>query len=108
VKKQTESDVLRQCLDYLQIKGILAWRSNQIPARTKTGGYRKFVGRKGVADILGCLDDGRLLAVEVKSATGKLKPEQELFLSAVRDRGGVALVIRDVTELQRELEDLHG
>ena len=44
----------------------------------------------GASDLIGWTRDGRFLAVEVKSPGGRLTPEQERFLGAVRDAGGVA------------------
>jgi hypothetical protein len=53
----------------------------------------------GVADILGILKDGRFLAIEVKSPTGKVPPHQQLFLDEISGRGGVAFVARSVEEV---------
>jgi hypothetical protein len=99
----TESAVLRACLDYLALKGVYAWRQNQGAIPLKDGGYRRFVGLKGVSDILGVLDGGRVLAVEVKKPGGKLSREQKAFLDAVRERGGLALVVRGVDELDKAM-----
>jgi hypothetical protein len=107
MKAPRESDVLRSCLELLQLRGILAWRTNNAgifdPARRR---FRAFRGLKGVSDILGCLADGRMLAVETKSATGRLSEAQRWFLDEVNRRGGLALVVRDVSELQAALDGL--
>jgi hypothetical protein len=103
MKAVTESAVLRACLDYLALKGVYAWRQNQGAIPLKDGGYRRFVGLKGVSDILGVLDGGRVLAVEVKKPGGKLSREQKAFLDAVRERGGLALVVRGVDELDKAM-----
>jgi hypothetical protein len=96
--------VLTACLDYLRLRGILACHSNNAgvydPARKR---FRSFRGLSGVSDILGVLGGGRLLAVETKSATGRLSAEREWFLDEVTRRGGLAVVIRDVGELQAVL-----
>jgi len=106
-----ESTVLRDCLHYLTtVRGLLAWRANQIPAPLKGGGFRRFAGLKGVSDILALLPTGRdaigdeiapgrLLAVETKSDTGRLSPEQAAFLDAVNRGGGLGLVVRCVGDL---------
>ena len=47
---------------------------------------------KGTGDILGLLDDGTFISIEVKSAKGKLSPFQIDFLTKVRDMGGIAIV----------------
>jgi len=57
----------------------------------------------GVADILGCLSDGRLLAIEVKTGVGRPTPEQKRFIEAVNNRNGIAFVARDVEIVEKLL-----
>lgn len=57
-----------------------------------------------VADILGIVHGGKFLAVEVKSATGRISEAQREFLARVSVLGGVALVVRSVEELRSGLE----
>jgi hypothetical protein len=114
--RNRESDVLSGCLAWLQLKGICAWRQNQGAIPLPGGGFRRFVGLKGVSDILGILPQrvlvvgsaapvtfGNLLAVETKRPGEKLRPEQEHFLRLVNERGGVGLCVRSVTELEGRL-----
>ncbi len=56
--------------------------------------------------MLGQLKDGRLLGVEVKSPTGKLRSEQSIFLERIRAAGGVAFVARDLLDVDRALGPL--
>ena len=58
----------------------------------------------GCPDVLGQLNDGRLLGVEVKGPAGKLLPEQAVFLDRVRAAGGVAFMARDLRDVLRELQ----
>jgi len=60
-------------------------------------------GWPGCPDVLGQLRDGRLLGVEVKGPTGKLRPEQAVFLDRIRGAGGVAFMARDCRDVLREL-----
>ncbi len=60
---------------------------------------------KGVADILAVLPGGRMLAVEVKTPTGKVSANQEDFLSRVDENGGAAMVVRSVDELEQFLNE---
>ena len=114
--KNRESDVLSGCLQWLQLKGVWCWRQNQGAIPLKGGGYRRFVGLKGVADILGILPQtvrvvgdhgpvtfGNLLAVETKRRGEKPRPEQEEFLRQVNARGGVGVCVHSVSELQKVL-----
>jgi hypothetical protein len=60
-------------------------------------------GFTGCPDVLGQTKDGRLLGVEVKAPTGRLRPEQAVFLERIRAAGGVAFVARDCRDVLREL-----
>jgi hypothetical protein len=100
-----EGDILKACLQYLHYRGIFCWRNNQGVIPTGRGTYRRFAGLRGVSDILGVLDKGRFLAVEVKSLKGKTSPEQTAFLARVTSLGGVACVVRSVEELEKDLQE---
>ena len=58
----------------------------------------------GVSDILGILKDGRFLAIEVKSAKGRISPHQQLFLNEITARGGLAFVAKSVEEVVAQLK----
>jgi hypothetical protein len=51
----------------------------------------------GSSDLIGWYN-GRFLAIEVKSDTGRTTTEQDAFLAAVRRGGGLAGVARSVDE----------
>jgi hypothetical protein len=109
MKAPTETVLVRACLDYLCLKGILAWRTNNTGVYDPTHKrFRAFRGLKGVSDILGILDGGRLLAIETKSATGRLSADQKWFLDEVARRGGLALVVWGVKELAEALDGLQA
>lgn len=101
-----ERDVLKACLQFLSAHGIFHWRQNQVAVPLPNGKFRRFVGLLGVADILGVLDRGRFLAVEVKRPGGKTSPHQEEFLERVSSLGGVALCVSSVEELRDDLVEL--
>jgi hypothetical protein len=102
-----EAVMLRQVLDLLHLRGIFAWRNHTTgiwdPTRRR---FRANAGLRGVADVLGVLPGGRFLAVECKGPRGRLTEEQVAFLDNVVKAGGVALVVKDVKELERELDAL--
>lgn len=52
-------------------------------------------GRAGVADLCCCVR-GKFVAIEAKAGKGKTTALQERELQAVRDAGGIALVINEV------------
>jgi len=66
----------------------------------KDGVYRVKPGLgTGSSDLIGILaPSGKLVAIEMKSATGTCTPEQELFLALVRKSGGIAFVCRSVDD----------
>ncbi len=100
----SESTLVKLCLDYLNLHGIPAWRQNTGAVALDDGrGHRRFVrfGVEGMSDILGILPpSGRLLAVEAKTLTGRLRPAQAAFLARVTDCGGLAGVVRSLEDLQ--------
>jgi hypothetical protein len=102
-----EAAVLRQVLDLLHLRRIFAWRNHSVgifdPVRKV---FRAHPGLRGVSDVLGILPNGRFLAVECKGPRGRLTAEQAAFLANVTKAGGVALVVRDVRELERALNEL--
>jgi hypothetical protein len=84
------------------------WRQNSgtFQERNRDGSVRYIRAntQKGMSDIMGILKDGRTLAIEVKSRTGRMRPGQEEFLQTIRQAGGVAGVCRSVDDAQKLLE----
>lgn len=111
-----ESEIVKDCLEYLSARGILAWRQNTTGIfNAKSGGYY-FHGKKGVSDLLGVFVQevtvdkkkvkmGIFLAVEVKMPKKKPSEHQELFLKEVNDRGGIGLCVHSVEELHEALSE---
>lgn len=58
----------------------------------------------GSSDIIGITPDGKFLAVEVKTKTGRLSKQQQSFIEAVNNQGGVAFVARTVDEALRGIK----
>ena len=100
-----EGAVVRACLDFLEIKQIVAWRNNTTgvydPATKR---MRKNAGRNGVADILGCLPGGRFLAIECKAGRGKLSADQVEFQRDIIRQGGLHIVAYRVEDVIEVLE----
>ena len=102
MKGQPESEVLKQCLEYLQLHGIFAFRNNT--GALKSG--RRFIhfGYPGSSDILGILPGGKFLAVECKREKGgKLSDLQIDFLNRIKENGGVAVCVHSVEDLKNIL-----
>jgi len=60
---------------------------------------------KGVADII-CCHKGRAVAIEVKSPTGTLRPEQIEWLKEWEKAGGLAMVARSVGGVEAWLDHM--
>jgi len=93
-----KADILR----YLEKRGFFAWNNPSGAVRIAPDRWLSF-GKKGSADILGCLPGGRFLAIEVKAQRGRLSPEQSAFLEKIRGLGGMAVVVRSFRELDAAL-----
>lgn len=105
-----EAEVLRQCLDLLALRGVFHYRNNTGAVTREDGGRKRFVrfGARGAPDIVAIVF-GRYVAIECKRPKGgRLSGDQEAFLANVAAAGGVALVVRDVADLARELDRLAG
>ena len=107
----SEADILRAIMALLRHHPKVAsyWRQNSgtFAERNRDGSVRYIRANtaRGMSDIMGVLKDGRTLAIEVKSRTGRMRPGQEEFLQTIRQAGGVAGVCRSVEDAQRLLGD---
>jgi len=98
-----ESEIQSDILNYLNLEpDIFAWRNQTTGIYdAKAGVFRKTGGFsiRGASDILGLIKpSGRLIAIEVKSAKGKLSDDQVAFLSKVNRQGGAAVCVRSLDE----------
>lgn len=67
--------------------------------RRNTSPYRI----RGVADILG-IWQGRPLAIEVKTKTGRVSPHQKEFIQQWNAAGGLGFVARSLEDVKNELD----
>jgi hypothetical protein len=110
-KEPSEAQIQRAIMAMLWHHPKVAshWRQNSgtFAERNRDGSTRYIRANtaRGMSDIMGVLKDGRTLAIEVKSRTGRMRPGQEEFLQTIRQAGGVAGVCRSVEDAQRLLGD---
>jgi hypothetical protein len=107
MKAPRESDLVRCCLQYLRLRGVLCWRQNSGAVAGEHKGKRRFVRfhtARGCSDIVGILPGGKFLAVEAKLPGRQPTPDQRAFLAAVESQGGLALVVHDLAELATALD----
>ena len=100
-----EAAALVEVLKALRAHPAVVWCERMNSGAARVGNRFIRFGWPGCPDVLGQLRDGRLLGVEVKSPTGKLRPEQAVFLERVRGAGGAAFMARDLRDVLRELEN---
>ena len=93
-----ESGVQHRCMLALSEAGCVVFRANVGRFLLADGRWFTTGLPTGFSDLFGMRPDGRMFFVEVKSATGRLRPEQQAFLDAMRARGAVAVVARSPDE----------
>lgn len=95
---QLEGQVVNECLMALSEAGALAWRNDTGALKVPGGRLIRYGLCKGSADIIAIAPDGVFVAVECKTAKGRVTPEQRRFLDAVCAKGGRAGVARSGLE----------
>ena len=95
---RSEANILNDCMVALSEAGCMVWRNNTGVLPDKTGRPIRFGLCVGSSDIIGICADGRFLAVECKSKTGRATEKQLTFLRNVARMGGRAGVARSADE----------
>ena len=98
-----EKEIEKQILELLeQTPDCFTWKCNNFGTYGK---FRKAHSRfiiNGVSDILG-IYQGSFLAIEVKTKTGKVSPEQQQFIDNINRLGGIAFVARSTDDVRKHL-----
>ena len=85
-----ESDIRKQIMDYLALRGVVAWLSHD-------GWHRP--SAIGVPDILGILKGGRFLAIEVKRPGERTTQAQAEFAARISEAGGLVLLANGIEDV---------
>ena len=94
-----ENKIQKEILQTVQKMGLaFIWRNNQIPVKG-----RRFVGLKGVPDLIGILPCGTFIGIEVKTPKGKLTRCQEQFRDDCMKNNGLYIVARSVNDVLEKL-----
>lgn len=95
--------LVRQIIDYLNLRGHFVQRTNSGTMQAEYNGRRRFIkmAQPGTADITGCSKSGKFIAVECKIRPNKPTELQEKYLSEIRSRGGIALVAYDLSDVEQ-------
>jgi hypothetical protein len=94
----SEANLQRDIMLALSRAGCLVWRNNTGALRDQSGRLVRYGLCVGSSDIIGVTPCGKFLCIEVKSAKGRVTPEQDRFIAAVRAKGGRAGVARSVRD----------
>lgn len=105
--KIKESTIQAVVLSYLSFRPeVFCWRNQNVgvwdPVKRI---HRKNSTVKGISDILGITNTGRLIALEVKSDQGRVSKDQQNFLDKIRAMGGIAGVVRNAEDAAKILDD---
>ena len=98
-----EAAALVEVLKALNTHSAVACRERMNSGAAMVGNRFISFGWPGCPDVLGQLHDGRMLGVEVKAPTGKLRPEQAVFLERIRGACGATFTARDCRDVPRVL-----
>ena len=105
VKKERETDIQAAICEYLTLKKVFFWRSNNV-AIFSEGRFRampKF-SRYGIPDIIAIMPPlGRFWGIEVKRPGGKLSDAQREFSVAIQGVGGFYTVATSVDDIVKAL-----
>lgn len=96
----TKGEITKSAIEILEQRGIDCWMQNNLAVKG-----RKFIGRKGIADIIGFhKQTGVFVGCEVKTVNDKLSDGQIVFLTLLSIAGGIALIARQSEHGQVILE----
>lgn len=77
----------------VEVARLAGWRVHHCrPARTATGWRTPIEGDAGYPDLT-LVRDGQLLFLELKTTRGRVRPEQDAWLSALRTVEGVGVEV---------------
>jgi hypothetical protein len=110
----SEKELMQQIQIEVSKLGGRVFRNNVGTFRGSDGSYNRTGLCIGSSDLIGWFprpgfygDDGSavFLAIEVKTPTGKVRPEQIQFINTVNKSGGIAFIARSVEDVRRNLCD---
>lgn len=84
--------------------GYLAFRCNVGSVRTASGGIFNTGLPNGFSDLLVFDSSGHTIFIEVKSATGKQRPDQAKFQAIIESRGFKYIIARSVEDVASSLQ----
>lgn len=87
IKELTKSQIRASAIKEMEYRGHAIWIQNNLAVKG-----RKFIGRRGQADLVGFTKYGQFLACEIKTLNDRLSNDQIIFLNDVKKAGGEAYI----------------
>lgn len=87
IKELTKAVIRASAITELTWRGHTVWINNNLAVKG-----RKFIGRRGVSDVIGITKDGRWVVAEVKTINDALSTDQIKFLNDIKKAGGLAYI----------------
>jgi hypothetical protein len=102
----TETLLVRAILQALQLKGVFCWRVNSGVTVLGTGKSKRVIrgAPAGTPDIIGALD-GRMVAFEVKTETGRVLATQQRWHDKATKHGVRVAVVRSVSQALAKVKE---
>lgn len=103
-KPSPTNALTKAVMQLLALAGCNVWRQNNGAVYDPTRAvFRAGSATPGISDVLGYhRATGRFVAVEIKTGSDKLSPEQSSFLAEVRRAGGFACEGRELDQIRKE------
>lgn len=99
----SEAVLQREIMLALSADGHFVARANVGTFYTKDGRPVRTGMPVGFSDLFGFTVDCRPWFLEIKTPTGRIRPEQAAFIAAMRKRGAIAAIVRSVDEARAAL-----
>ena len=99
-KHFTASELTKFAIVELSAMGFTVWRANNIAIPG-----RKFIGKRGMSDIIGYSEGGHAVYCEVKSINDKISEHQINFLTDAMDAGCRVFICSQAKDGKVELKN---
>jgi hypothetical protein len=110
--KESEKTIQKRILNWLKSKDVLHWRQNAGTLFVGTpgkGGRCIRLGDAGLPDIILVVPpNGSMVGLEVKSATGRIRPAQKEFADKLTKNGGSYYIVRSLVDAMNALKEVYN
>ena len=103
---KTETDIMNEIRLALSAAGHMNFRANVGKVKMADGRWFSTGLPDGFSDLFGFRKtDAKIFFIEVKTPTGKLRKDQERFLTAMNQRGAIVGVARSTEDALKIVEE---